>query len=251
MASNEDLSNIDPSAEWPEEVKEAYRNLKIPSIYDCVLANEKMGVEIHKQNREMKEVTGNLQEVVFKLNTMMELLSQELEVYEFDDDYEGEEGFEGTLLENYEPNLSDLEIALLKERTGTFEKHSQDLIIGVTDDLLNLSKTTKQLTKQLTDTLPPKEGQIPDIVEWKKLIGEYTEALIENIHSTLYRSVSKLNDIDIQIIDPKVGDPFVPDMHNSIDKISGGKPGMIARLVRLGFIQDSKVLRPADVVIYS
>jgi molecular chaperone GrpE (heat shock protein) len=225
--------DLDPSKQWPEEVRKAYENLKIPSIYDCVLANEKLGVEVHRQGHEIKEMTNGMQELLSRLNDMMELLAEEFEDYDEDEE---EDTFR---LAPYD-----------SENLGLNEK-SQEILLGTADSLIELSKTTRQLIGQLLEALPKKEGIVPHQPSWYKLVEGLTQSLIEHVDTGRYRFVSNLNEMGIAVIEPQPGDSFEDGEHRVLEKVPGGVPGTIARIVRVGYLQDDIILRQAEVVIYN
>lgn len=241
----------DPINTWPEEVKKAYESLAIPSLYDCVVANEKLSLEMHKQTRDIKEVLEGVNLIATKLNSVVEFITEEVEFEGDEDETDGAYMLQDKDKNStFERDLKRLENHLFSNQDA-IEQKARGVLIEVTDTLIDLSKNTKQLASQLMELLPKKEGLIPHAPSWHKLAEEIITSLVDGVDTARYRLMAKLTDVDIEIIEPRPGDLFTEQKHRALEKLKGGKPGTIARIVRVGYEQDDEVLRPAEVIVYT
>ncbi|CUI17180.1 hypothetical protein PNK_1570 [Candidatus Protochlamydia naegleriophila] len=244
--ADDSLKN-DPSSEWPEEVKQAYESLKIPSLYDTVLANEKLSLEVRKQNREVKLVVENMGKIALQLDSLLEMMSEEWEEYEEGDVLSREPGKEA---EEALPTFSDLELELLGDKQAHLEQQTQELLVEISDSILELSHTTKHMGHQLLQVLPKKEGVFAKPPHWHPLAEDIIHTFVEEVNRVRYRLLSRLEKMQIHLIDPHVGDPFDQDKHQALEQVAGSPKGTIAQVIRPGYSQDDTILRHAEVVIY-
>ncbi len=243
----DDSLKNDPSSEWPEEVKQAYESLKIPSLYDTVLANEKLSLEVRKQNREIKLVVENMGKIAVQLDSLLEMMAEEWEEYE-EGDLLSPESAEGA--EEATPALSDLELELLGDKQAHLEKQTQELLVEMSDSMLELSYTTKHMGQQLLQVLPKKEGVFGKPPHWHPLAEDMIHTVIEEVNRVRYRLLSRLEKMHIHLIDPHVGDLFDQDRHQALEQVAGSPKGTVAQVIRPGYSQEGKILRQAEVVIY-
>jgi len=248
---DKDIPN-DPSASWPEEVKKAYEQLKVPTLYDFILTNEKLGLEIRKQNRDVKSVEEEVQKISAQMNSIIELLSEEWELLE---EGEGTPSEEGEFLEvtgETEPplDLTDLEIKLLTEKQDEVQRKMTSALIETTDQMTALAKGMERFTKQLMDLLPKKEGLLARAPAWRRKVDELVQPFAHQIELVRHQLIERLESIDIHLIIPQPGDPFVSQKHRVLEKVAGGPSGTIARLVRPGYLHENQILRLAEVVVY-
>lgn len=239
----------DPSAEWPEEVKKAYANLKIPSIYDCVVVNEKLSIEIHRQNQGIKNILEEVRAISTKFDSAVHTLVEEMGMEEIPDSNE-EMMRQETFEENY-GGLSKLEVQLLSEKTEDAIKQAKEVIINASDQLIDLSKDIKLLTKYLSESFPKKTGFFSKEPIWYKNIESITTTINQKVDDVRYNIVAKLDDLNVQVIHPNPGDELEPSKHFILENIKGGKPGTIAQLIKVGYQEETKVLRRAEVIAYN
>jgi molecular chaperone GrpE (heat shock protein) len=242
-------SKYEPNADWPEEIKQAYEHLKIPSLYDAILANEKMSLEIRRQDRDLKMLIEKLQNVAEILNTFITIAEEEWE------EVEEEEGFfplqQNDFEESSEGRLANLEVKFLQENHIYQKKQAQEILMETHDNIRDLSRKATQLIHQLLIILPKKEGIIPHPSSWYPLVEGMLQTLIEGIERTRYQLLSRLEEMHINIVEPQPGEAFDPSWHHVLEHLSGGMSGTIAQVVRVGYRQDQHLLRLADVTIYT
>ena len=241
-------SKNDPSADWPEEIKQAYEHLKIPSLYDSLLANERLSLEIRRQDRELKAIVEGIHGLSTQFNTFIGIVEEEWEVYGEEDDLQTQQnGFE----ESSQGELTDLEVELLQENQVYQEKKAHVILMETYDDIRDLARMTRQMTHQLLSLLPTKEGFIPHVPPWHPLAEAMLQSIVDRIEQSRYQLLARLEGVLIEIVDPHSGEEFNESLHHVLDHISGGKPGTIAQVVRVGYRQGQDVLRLAEVTIYS
>ena len=68
-----DDNNVDIE-QWPEEIREAYESLEVPSLYSVIKDYEKLSVEIRLQHREIKTLNHSISEMNHQLGCIEELL---------------------------------------------------------------------------------------------------------------------------------------------------------------------------------
>jgi molecular chaperone GrpE (heat shock protein) len=244
-------SQNDPTAQWPEEVRQAYEHLKVPSLYDVLLANEKLSLEMRRQDRELKAVVEGMQGISSQLNALLEIASEEWEEYEGNEG-EGEDVQRGKsiFIEYPQEDLTDLEVELLKDKQAALEKQAQDVLIETHDAMLELSRMVKQMTQQLLTLLPKKEGIIPREPSWYRATEALVQGVVEGMDRSRYQLLARLEEVHIEVIDPKPGDAVDESQHHILEHISGEKVGTIAQVIRVGYRQDNHMLRPAEVTVY-
>jgi molecular chaperone GrpE (heat shock protein) len=242
----EDPIKDDLSSQWPKEVRQAYESLKIPSLYDCVLANEKLSWEIRKQNRDVKMMAENMGKIVVQFDSLLTTISEEWEEYE---DEEGETTLQAFTGEPRE-ELTDLEYDLLSDRQAYLKKQSQDILIEIADSIFDLSHASKQTSHQLLSLLPKKEGLFPHLPNWHPLAEDLIQSLLEHINHVRYRLLGRLEEMRIHLIDPHPGESFDSEKHQVLEQVAGGEKGTIAQTIRVGYIQDNEVLRLAAVLLF-
>jgi len=245
---SETHSKNDPTADWPEEVKQAYEHLKIPSLYDAVVANEKLSLEFRRQDRELKAIVEGMQLLSSQVNSVLKILEEEWEEYESDGgglvnsppDFENATGQE----------LTDLEIELLQENEVFLEEQSRSMLMDTHDDMRDLSRSARQAIYQILALLPKKEGLIPHLPSWHPVIEGILQSIVESIEKTRYQLLTRLEEMHIEMVDPQPGESVNKALHRIVDRLPGGKPGTIAHVIRLGYQQNQNVLRLADVTVY-
>lgn len=227
----------DLTKNWPEEVKKAYNDLKVPSLYDFILTNEKLSLEVHKQNRSMKTVEDELSKVSKQLDMVVDILSEEMDEMEEEELEERRRIFEaggepGTIID-----FTDLEIRLLTEKQEAIQENMKNILLNTVDHLLDLSKVMHLKVDRFLE-LPKAEADrlIPSIAS--------------EVDTIRYKLIENLQGLEIQIIEPKAGDLFSVNEHRILEKVSGGVAGTIARTIRVGYIQNNQIIRQAEVAVY-
>ncbi len=236
-----------PSANWPEEVKQAYEHLKIPSLYDAVLANEKLSLEIRRQDRDLKTIIEGIQQLSYQFNLLIKIVEDEWEEYEEEEDLHADHN---RFPEVSEEQLTDLEVELLQESQSQQERQTQSILMETHDNMRDLSSTVKQMTHQLLALLPKTEGLIPHPPTWHPIAEEILQSVVQGIERSRYQLLARLEEMHIEIIDPQPGEKFNELLHHILDHVPGGEIGTIAHVVRVGYRQQQHMLRLADVTIY-
>lgn len=241
----------DPSSQWPEEVRQAYEHLKIPSLYEAVLANEKLSLEIRRQGRELKNLTDAVQALTTQINSVHEIISDEW--HELVDG----ESFEGTLpppqdgfKEHGQGDFTDLEIQLITEKQAFLERQSLDALMESHDAVRELSRIARQITLQLMALLPKKEGLIRQVPVWYPVVEQLVYGFVEAVDRSRLQLLTGLEDMHIELIEPVPGDSFNESLHHILETAVGGTPGTIEKVIRAGYRQNDQVLRFADVITY-
>lgn len=233
-----------PNPEWPEEVKKAYEHLKIPSLYDAVLANERLANEVRRQFKEIQ----TLNETIGKLNTQMGEVMGLLMGAIAEGAEEDQDDGEGETFEEQEMGPDDIgeyEITLFEERQERALRETRNALLDAVDAILELAKNSQQTLGALKKP----------IGKWFSFISldqasETADLMVDHVNSVQYRLLGQLDELHISIIEAHPGDQFIPQKHRLLERVSGGVPGTIAHMIRVGYIQDNVVLRCADVAIY-
>ncbi|WP_068468173.1 nucleotide exchange factor GrpE [Candidatus Protochlamydia phocaeensis] len=243
----DESSKNDPSSNWPKDVREAYESLKLPSLYDCVLENERLSLELRKQGRDIKIMAENMGKMVSQFDSLLMAISEEWEEYE--------EEPEGALpaiasLSEKEGELTDLEIELLNDRQAYLEKQSQEAFIEIADAIFDLSQYSKQMSHQVLNVLPKKEGLLAHLPYWHPLVENLIGLWQGQVNHLRYKMLARLENMHIYLIDPQSGEEFNEDEHQALERIAGGQMGKIAQTIRVGYRHGNKILRQAAVAIF-
>lgn len=211
--------------EWPVALMEAYEKLNLPSFYDFVLANEKLSVEVKKQNKDLKSLYGIVQK-----------LQEEFSLLQNQEDFEKENGAKG-----YED--------LLKETYEAKKKEDQTVIIQTVDSMKLFVEALNKTVREISEHLQPKK-----FFFFKKLYHKEIKEKLTTIQDGAALSYKKLfsalTDLGLEQILPQQGDPFSPSLHRAIDTAKGGVRGTICETIRSGYKSKENILRYADVIIY-
>jgi molecular chaperone GrpE (heat shock protein) len=254
----DEIEPNDPSENWPEEVKKAYQHLEVPSLYDCVLANEKMSLEVRKQNREVKNAVEGMQKIATVLDQLMEIISEEwVEADDEDSDQFTRPERRNNIIEvpahesieGYE-NLSELEIQLLTDKQ-MFQDQTHAILIETMDSIYDLTSLSQQMNQQLFSVLPDKIGLFRQSPSWHPLAEEIVQSYITHVNHHKNRLQARLEDMHIFVIEPRPGDLFDKTLHINLEEVSGGETGVIAHVIRLGYRHEKDVLRQAEVSVFN
>ena len=198
--------------QWPEETREAYAQLKLPSLYDMVLSNEKLAVEIRRQNRDLQ----NLRECIEnKHEEAIEVMQNEQE-------------------------------RCVQEKL----QHTEEWMISLMDSLQKLVLATQQTKEELLAILPKKEGWLGRRPEWREKAERITDSFYKGTEMIYEKLLLNLKKMGIELIYPEKGEPFCPTLHHAIEQSSGGISGTIAEVFRVGYQRDDEVLRYAEVCVF-
>lgn len=228
----------DPISHWPDDIKKAYEHLAIPTLYDFLLANEKLSLEIRKQDKVIKEMSEQIQSMSAQLTGIARMFDEDVEIIEIEDEDEDED----------EGALAELELDLLQQEQKETNKQVSAFLMEATDSLLELSKTMKQLVGQLQTLLPKKDHTSSSTLS--QLSQDLTQSIIDQVDNVRYKMMIRLEEWGIELIESQPGDPFVSEKHHALEYVIGGQLGKIARVVRVGYTKGETVLRSADVVVY-
>jgi molecular chaperone GrpE (heat shock protein) len=252
----EESKHEDPTAKWPEEVKQAYEHMKVPSLYDCFLANEKMSVELRKQNRDVKTAVEGMQKIATVLDSIMEMISEEWDELDEEDEEGDEEGGtaesprrENGRIEDYE-NLTEFEIQLLADKQLYLEQ-THATLTETMDSIFELTLFAQQMSQQLLSTLPEKEGFLRQEPSWRPLIEEIINSFIAHLDHHRNRFQARLEEMLIYVLQPKPGEKFDKVKHLKLEEVSGGETDTIAQVIRVGYLYDRDVLRQAEVIVFN
>lgn len=235
-----------PNSDWPDEVKQAYEHLKIPSLYDAVIANEKLSFEIRRQDRELKNITEGVQQLSVQMNTLLKIMEEE--EYELVGDLV--ESPHNGFGEDGNDDLTDLELQLLQENQDYLEQQSEAMLMNTHDDMWDLSYTVKRMMQQAIELLPKTEGIIPHKPVWHPVLEGIIQNVVESVERCRYQLLARLKEMSIDLINPQPGENVNTSFHRVVDHLAGGKVETIARVVRVGYTQNQEVLRLADVTVY-
>lgn len=245
----------DPTNKWPEEIKQAYEQMKIPSLYDCVLANEKMSVELRKQNRDVKAAVEGMQKIATVLDNIMEMISEEWDEL----DEEGEVIVEDIpselsagpngIVEDYD-NLTELEVQLLADKQLYMEQ-TNGTLMETMDSIFELTLFARQMSQQLFATLPEKEGFLRQQPSWRPMAEEIVNSFISHLDHHRNRFQARLADMQIHVLEPQPGEKFDKARHLKLEEVSGGETDTIAQVIKVGYLYDKSVLRQAEVIVFN
>ena len=220
-----------------ENLDNTYSKLEIPTIYECVLANEKLGFEIRKQNKEIKNLNSKFdkfeEKVLESFDTLLKKISTN-HLEDCDESFEVDEALE-TLLDKED---------VFAQKYKSEQKQNTNILMNTMDSVFNLLQATDQSMEQLVALLPKEDAL------WRTQSDKVIDSLGKGVNFIQEKLFSSLADFGLAIIEPKKGESFNPQEHRAVKRASGGVAGTIAEVIRPGFYQLDQVTRPADVVVY-
>ncbi len=230
---------------WPDWMLERYGSLSLPSLYDFVLSQEKLAVEIRKQNRELRVHSESIEELSTKFDTLLDSLEQETTV-------DPEEDFE----EEDEPvDLDDLEDDLEDEPLSSMDsirsREVETLLMHSMDALFNMLNGLNKSKVKILAILPEKEGFLGlRKPQWRAVLEDILDGYVSGVEVVRQKLTSQLADLQIELLCPLAGDPFDPIHHRAVETEKGEKSGCIAQVIRYGYKRQDCIIRFADVSVY-
>lgn len=231
-------------AHWPDWLLESYGKLPLPSLHDFILSQEKISVELRKQNRELKKSNDQLKELSQELTANMSALQQKAN----DESWEGcEELLRELLNEEDEETCDEGEE---NEPQGANEAIAQQLMMQAMDSLFYLFNGIDSGNEKILSLLPkealflPKKGY-----NWRLRVQEILEGYLTGVKGLRQKLTAQMADLNIEVIAPLVDAHFDPMQHRAVERVDTGIKGHIAELIRYGYKIKGKIVRYADVAI--
>ena len=208
------MSSHNPFQGWPEELLKSYKELPLPTLYDFALAEEKLSLEIRKQNKELKAAT----EEIASFSKELSLLTKERD-----------------------------SIPLSSEEKTRDQKALMDAF-----DTLFIFK--EQIEKSLEGTsalFGGKTGQRKKKQsDYSKKMFQVLSSFSEGLERVLDKFLISLTELGLEPFWPKTGHLFSPLEHRAVLQVQGGPSGTIYKTIRIGYRSHKEILRYADVIIY-
>ncbi|MBA3602850.1 MAG: nucleotide exchange factor GrpE [Parachlamydiaceae bacterium] len=243
----------------PEELQEKYDNLSLPSLYDYLLTQEKLSVEIRKQNQEVKALREQCKELKVlvsdsfdELNSRLDENDQlsELQRPQHSDEFNGNDKLKEDL--NEEEDFENEDEEDVSEVISPEEViRAQQLLMHAMDSLFNLYQGIAKGNEKILETLPSKEGFWRSHKPlWRSYVEEALSGYEEGVNAMRQKLVAQMADLDVSLINPGLGTIFDPVECRAIETVQGGPKGRIAQVIRFGYKIKGKIARCADVAIY-
>lgn len=245
---------------WPADLVKAYSTLPLPSLYDYLLANEKMANELRLNSKELKRVYDALQDLRGEVQNMEENLQidvmdlTESGVPTEDEHEEAEEeeesGASDTGLEEEEDTYPAWEVDMMRQ-AHTLERHQwEDVFVATTEIIIHLLDQTRRTNDQVLEVIPKEQNEGRQLYKpIKSILCNH----VDNIENVREQMMAHIKDLRIELIFPKQGENFSPDLHRKVegkDVISPFSANQIAKVIRIGYKRKGKLVRQADVSIY-
>lgn len=239
-----------PQDSWNEELLEKYGQLQLPSLYDYLLTQEKLAVEIRRQNKELQATRENLLQMHNSVVEIKEWIEsnaasqqEELEALQQQQQYWSDEG------EGSDDEVGELQE--VREQVSLERAELQQVFMQTMDAVLNLLEATMGTSEQINKLVP--EGRSlwnPLKPAWRHQLESTLSGYEEGVLLIKDKLLTALSDADIEVIIPEIDGPFNPQLHRAIEKVQGGRKSTIAKVIRYGYCKGEEVLRSADVVLY-
>lgn len=229
-----------PKGGWNEELLEKYGQLQLPSLYDYLLTQEKLAVEIRRQNKELQATRENVLQMhnsVVEIKDWIESTAASQQQHWSDQGDEADEEVCG---------LQEVREQVSLERTEL-----QQVFMQTMDAVLNLLEATMGTSEQINKLVP--EGRSlwnPLKPAWRHQLESTLAGYEEGVLLIKDKLLAALSDADIEVIIPEIGEPFNPMLHRAIERLQGGRSSTVAKVIRYGYCKGEEVLRYADVTIY-
>lgn len=206
------MSELEQKEKWPEGLLEEYGRLSLPSLYDFILSQEKLAIEIRKQNKEL-----------MRFSEILGDLNQEIKE---------------TLEERFE-EISEPQ---------SIRTNDAAFLMEVMDLFYSLSQATETTTLHILKIVPNRcFFRTPP---WRTSLEGILKGYGSGIEIVRNKILGMLADAGISVIFPEQNEAFDPQVHRAVGKISGGERCTIATIVRYGYRTNDQILRYADVTIY-
>lgn len=83
---------------------------------------------------------------------------------------------------------------------------------------------------------------------WRHQMKGLLDSLIEGVELIEVKNRTILEDLDIEMISPLVGEEFSPSIHKAVEQLTG-KPGRIVKVLQKGYRYKERILRYAQVAV--
>ena len=250
------MENFDNTFEsWPQELLHHYGQLKLPSLYDFVLANEKLSAEIRRQSKELHK----LQQRFTEMRQQFNALDNRIQVIDIENE-EPEDDLSSNDLSNADEEDPDddndyypaWEVDMMRQGHEIEQRQWEDIYVSTLEIVFHFVSQSHKLTKNILNFLPSDPIQGLNLHQGIDLISKDHLSSLENIKEQL---MAHLLDLKIELIAPEIGDSYNQNLHRIVDKkpsweTSGSKPNTIASLIRMGYYRQGVIVRQADVSIY-
>lgn len=217
------------------ELSKKYEELPIPTFYDYLLMQEKLAYEIRRQNKELQNVASSLNQMQAGSKALAESNQQVLDEIEdkflrseIDSDRSEEESF-----------------------SQVSNEEAQEVLIRSLDALFCLVAAAQESTQAVLNLLPNSTGfWKPSPPAWKIQSEQILNGYVQGVGVIHDKLMMALEEIGLDVIIPKIEDPFSPHYHKAVEQIPGGTKGRIAKIIRYGYMRNGNVLRHAEVAVY-
>lgn len=194
-------------------------SLSLPSLYDFIVSQEKLAVEIRKQNKEVRS------------------LSQEcLHMKEW--------------LQEVHSSLMSLGKQEEEEPIPVVVDETVEILMETMDGVWNLLKGSRETLQAILSVVPQKIRfwkRRPS--DWRLRLEEILEGYRGGIEAFQQKAALALAQVGISLISPEEGDLFDPQLHRAIKVIEPGRKRTVVEVVRLGYLKEAEILRYAEVII--
>jgi hypothetical protein len=205
----------DPAlAAWPPDLLRAWRDLRLPSLAEQLLAYERLAAEVRRQNQELRRLAGTLADSHRPAEDGGPRLAAALESAQRLADSLARQGTEALI------DLHD-----------SCERHASALAAAVERVLAE-----------------PPRGWFGRRRPWPDGTAEALRAQAAGARLVAGKAFDRLADAGLSAIDPAPGAAFDPELH----RCAGTAPGPSGRVVALelrGWRHGSTLIRPAEVII--
>lgn len=155
---------------------------------------------------------------------------------------------------SYEEEADDEQDDSQEENRSDENEKAALQLISCCDLIMKLNEGALPLSG-IAEELKPIEPSVVDFITASssqlKRSSHAISSFLQGLQITMQKVSRILLENDLKTISPNHGDPFSPHLHRAVGYEQGQASGSIARLVRCGYQKKGKVLRFADVTIYS
>lgn len=253
---------------WTTELLQKYGELRLPSLYDFILSQEKLAMEIRKQNKEIRSfsksmdelktdswnVRGTVADVYDKVSEIKNFCDVIQESIDSDKELDNELDEDSELFsEDDEDEDDDIDgwfgEDLIEQQQ--LEEDSVEVLIHSMDTMLMLLNATEDFSNNLMTIVPSSNGMLFwQRSAWRTHFEEVVHGYHSGMKATRDKLLSLLADKKIELIHPAAGSSFDPQSHRAVEKVPGGRSQCIARVIRYGYRRNGEVLRFADVSVF-
>jgi hypothetical protein len=210
------MSDVDPAKEGASpSLSDKYESLRIPSLFDFLLSQEKLAAEIRRQNKEIRSLTDGMKQIKEQIEEI---------------------GMEEQPL-------------FVPQEKGITDKDARQILMQALDGIWNLFKAGEKAFDSIVSVVPKKRFFYFGTPAWRSHVETVLCGFSSGLQALDAKIRNSLAEMDIHVIAPERGDLFNPVYHRAIENTAKEPKGEIQEVIQYGYLLGDVVIRYAEVSI--